>query len=148
MVARRPVTDTFLFVDLTGASASFDAEIRGVLHTYGAELIEAFDHGLTIRVPRVEDALRLALGIAGEAIGRQDSAPVRVGLHTGPAIVNLAERVAELAAAGEVLVTDATRSAAAAEPGVVDFLEFVPRGSRRLRNVRPPVELWAAVPLR
>jgi class 3 adenylate cyclase len=147
MVTPRRVADTFLFADLTGASLSSSAEIRALAHEYGGEEIEATRDSLTIRVPRAGDALRLAIRIAQEASGRPDPSPVRVGLHTGHAVVNLAERVAELAAVGEVLLTGATRSAAAVDPGGVDFVEFVPRDWVRLKNVRQPVEVWAAVPL-
>jgi class 3 adenylate cyclase len=147
MITRRRVAETFLFADLTGASSSLYAEVRALAREYGGEQIEATGDSLTIRVPRAGDALRLAIRVAQEASGRPDPPPVRLGLHTGHAVVNLAERVAELAAVGEVLLTGATRSAAADDPGGVDFVEFVPRDWVRLKNVRQPVELWAAVPL-
>src|SRR3954470_10691071 len=76
---------------------------------------------------------------------------VRVGLHYGPAIerdgdyfgaaVNLAARVSGEASGGEVLLTASTAARAAALAGVL----YEPRGRRALRNVREPVELFAAV---
>lgn len=75
-------------------------------------------------------------------------------MHHGPALeregdwfgatVNLAARVAALAAGGEVLVTSRVREAAAGLEGVT----FEARGERRVRNVTAAVSLFAAVPER
>jgi adenylate cyclase len=76
---------------------------------------------------------------------------VRAGLHHGPAIerdgdyfgatVNLAARVSGLAAGGEVLVTARTAALAPDLEGVF----YEPRGRQTLRNVREPVDVFAAV---
>jgi YHS domain-containing protein len=55
--------------------------------------------------------------------------------------VNLAARVAAVAAGGEVLVTGAVRDGA----GELSGVEFETRGERRMRNVAIPVPLFAAV---
>ena len=76
---------------------------------------------------------------------------VRVGLHHGKAIerdgdyfgaaVNLAARVSGVATGGEVLLTAHTAALAPELEGVF----YEPRGREALRNVRDPVELFAAV---
>lgn len=76
---------------------------------------------------------------------------IRVGMHTGPATereddwfgstVNLAARVAAEAAGGEVLVSDATRSAL---PRPERF-RFRERGRVHLRNISEPVLLFSAL---
>src|SRR5215217_2743171 len=79
-------------------------------------------------------------------------APSRCGsLHHGPAVerdgdyfgaaVNLAARVSAEAAGGEVLVTGHTAALAPQVHGVL----YESRGRRQLRNVREPVELFAAI---
>jgi adenylate cyclase len=72
-------------------------------------------------------------------------------MHHGPAIerdgdyfgaaVNLAARVSAEASGGEVLLTGQTAALAPEMQGVL----YEPRGRRELRNVRGPVELFAAV---
>ena len=57
------------------------------------------------------------------------------------ATVNLAARVSGQAVGGEVLLTGHTAALAPDLDGVL----YEPRGRRRLRNVREPVELFAAV---
>jgi adenylate cyclase len=76
---------------------------------------------------------------------------VRVGLHHGSAIerdddyfgaaVNLAARVSGIATGGEVMLTAQTAALAPDLEGVF----YEPRGREALRNVREPVELFAAV---
>jgi adenylate cyclase len=76
---------------------------------------------------------------------------VRGGLHLGSyverdghffgATVNLAARVSGQAVGGEVLLTGHTAALAHAIDGVL----YEPRGRQLLRNVREPVELFAAV---
>ena len=76
---------------------------------------------------------------------------VRVGLHHGSyverdgdffgAAVNLAARVSGQAVGGEVLLTGHTAALAPDLDGVF----YEPRGRQPLRNVREPVELFAAV---
>ena len=76
---------------------------------------------------------------------------MRVGLNHGSAIerdgdyfgaaVNLAARVSGVATGGEVLLTGQTAALAPDLEGVF----YEPRGREALRNVREPVELFAAV---
>jgi adenylate cyclase len=156
---------TFLFADLAGFAAlteahgdeeaadlvgSFRVQVSEMLPQHGAEQVKTIGDALMILTASATNAVRLAVRIVNEVGGRHRFPAVRVGLHTGPAVareddwfgatVNLASRVSEVAAAGEVLLTDATRSAAAHVEGV----EFSRWDRARFKNVREPVELWAA----
>jgi adenylate cyclase len=74
---------------------------------------------------------------------------VRVGVHTGTAVrrggdwfgsaVNLASRVADLARAGEVLLTDATRHAIEGGLAVREL------GPRSLKHVARPLRVYSPV---
>jgi adenylate cyclase len=159
---------TFLFADLAGFTAlteahgdehaadlvdEFSQRARALLADHGGEEIKVIGDAMMIRVPAAEQAVRLALKLANEVGGRHGFPGVRVGLHTGPAVqrgndwfgatVNVAARVSTVATAGEVLVTDATRAAAAEQ---LDEVEFQSRGTQHFKNVGRPVEVFAAEP--
>jgi adenylate cyclase len=163
--ADQPLSEqTFLFADLVGFTAlteeqgderaadvigSFGARVRRLLPSHGAQEVKALGDGLMIRVRRPAEAVRLGLRIARE-IGAGGLPPVRVGIHTGQALarggdwfggaVNVAARVTATAAGGEVLLTDATRSAVEGDGGI----ELWALGQRRLKNLSRPVELYRA----
>jgi class 3 adenylate cyclase len=109
-------------------SPDFCAAVTAELHAFGATLLIVHD---------------LMPGHGAPA--------VRVGLHHGSyverdgdffgATANLAARVSGQAVGGEVLLTGHTAALAPDLNGVLD----APRGRQRLRNVREPVELFAAV---
>jgi class 3 adenylate cyclase/YHS domain-containing protein len=159
---------TFVFADLAGytalteahgderaadTAAEFCRAVRAVLGDYHAEEIKTIGDALLLRVPNAGDAVHLAARIVADHGARHQSLSVRVGMHTGVAVcrdgdwfgaaVNLAARVSDLAHAGEMVLTAATReeAEAALAPG-----QLQPRGRRRLKNVTDPVELYALVP--
>ena len=94
-------------------------------------------------------AIRCAHAIATD--GRSLGLEVRVGLHTGEVelvgqdvggiTVHIAARVADLAAAGEVLVSSTTKELVAGSG-----LRFVERGTRQLKGISDEWRLFAAVP--
>jgi class 3 adenylate cyclase len=126
--------------------------VSELLPQHGAEQVNTIGDALMIRAAGAAVAVRLAVRIVEGVGGRHRFPAVRVGLHTGPAVareadwfgatVNVASRVADAAAAGEVLFTDATRLAAAD----VEGLEFSYWDLARFKDVRQPVDLWAAAP--
>lgn len=159
---------TFVFADLAGYTAlteahgddqaadvaeEFFASVRELLDDYDAHEIKAIGDALLLRVPGAEQALRLAARILGDLGARHRGLGIRVGMNTGPAVrrgndwfgatVNVAARVADLAAAGEVVMTAATRErvGAAAMPEQLQAL-----GQRELKNVRDPVEIFLLMP--
>lgn len=159
---------TFVFADLAGyttmtevhgddraadTAADFARFVRGVKDDYGAEEVKAIGDALLLRLPDAGQALHLAARLVGDYGARHQTLGVRVGMHTGVAVcregdwfgsaVNVAARVADLARAGEVLLTARTRAAVgdAVLPG-----QLRPRGHQRLKNVSDRVEVLALVP--
>jgi adenylate cyclase len=163
----QPSVSTFLFADIAGYTALTEAhgdeEAADLAHAFsrgmsalaagqGGEVVKTIGDAVMVRHPEPAQAVRLGLVAAREVMAGHGFPTVRVGMHHGPALeregdwfgatVNLAARVAALAAGGEVLVTSRVREAAAELEGVT----FESRGERRVRNVSAAVSLFAAVP--
>ena len=106
---------------------------------------------IMLRIPDPGQAILLGLHITHGLMLGHGAPAVRVGLHHGSAIerdddyfgaaVNLAARVSGVATGGEVLLTAHTAALAPELEGVF----YEPRGREALRNIREPVELFAAV---
>jgi class 3 adenylate cyclase/YHS domain-containing protein len=158
---------TFLFADIAGYTALTEAhgdddaselaiefcrELSDITHERGGEVVKTIGDAVMVRHRDPAQAVELGLIAAHDVISGHGFPAVRVGMHHGPAVaregdwfgatVNLAARVAGLAAGGEVLVTAVVREHAERMPAV--RLEH--RGEHRVRNVPGPVELFAAVP--
>ena len=156
---------TFLFADLAGYTAlteahgderaadlaeAFCERVCSIEGELGGSDVKTLGDAVMSRVPDAGEAIRLGVRIVDE-IGRSHGFPaVRVGMHHGPAVrrgddwfgstVNLASRVADVAEAGQVLLTDAVRAAADVASGIV----IRPFGEQSFKNVSMPVELWTA----
>lgn len=160
-----PQPATFVFADLAGYTAltethgdvpaadlveEFFAVVRAFLRDYPATEVKTIGDAMMLRVSSAADAVALGLRIMGEVGARHGRPGVRVGMHTGTAImrdgdwfgaaVNLAARVASLAGDGDVLLTEATRDAGGGLPGV----NLDRRGLRGLKNIGRPVMIYAA----
>lgn len=160
------VAATFLFADIAGFTAlteahgdeeaaalvaGFCAAVKAELPEFGGTHVKSIGDALMLRISEPADAVSLALRIAHELMPGHGAPAVRVGLHHGPyverdgdffgAAVNLAARVSGQAVGGEVLLTGHTAALARDLDGVL----YEPRGRQALRNVREPVELFAAV---
>jgi class 3 adenylate cyclase len=107
-------------------------------------VIKTIGDAVMIRHSDPSQAVVLGLTAAHEVIAGHGSPAVRVGMHHGPAIersgdwfgatVNLAARVATLAARGEVLLTGAVRDGA----GELEGVEFeTPRRAADPQRGRP-----------
>jgi pimeloyl-ACP methyl ester carboxylesterase len=162
-----PETDrilaTVMFTDLVGsterAAAVGDARWRDLLAEHQASVrrellhfrgheIKTLGDGFLVTFDGPARAIRCAQTIAthGQSLGLE----VRVGLHTGEVelvgrdvggiAVHIAARVADLAAAGEVLVSSTTKELVAGSG-----LQFVDRGARRLKGISDEWRLFAAV---
>lgn len=163
-MAERP-PQTFLFADLAGYTAltevhgdeeavrlidDYCSEVRGLLPAFEAHEVKSIGDALLVRVPRADAAVLLGLRATSEVGSRHGFPAVRVGMHHGPAIerdgdyfgrtVNIAARVAALAAAGEVLVTEEIVNAA----GEVESVRFIERGRHPLKGIDQPVAIYLA----
>jgi class 3 adenylate cyclase/YHS domain-containing protein len=157
---------TFLFADIAGFTALTEAHgdeqaadlvadfceaISAELPACGGEHVKTIGDAILVRIPDPGAAVLLALRITHELMSGHGAPAVRVGLHHGSAVerdgdyfgaaVNLAARVSAEATGGEVLLTGQTAALAPSLDGVY----YEPRGRQELRNVREPVELFAAV---
>jgi class 3 adenylate cyclase/YHS domain-containing protein len=167
MSSREPESGTFVFADIAGYTALTEAHgdadaaelaaqfcraISEVAAASGGEVIKTIGDAVMVRHDVPAEAVTLGLAAAHDVIAGHGFPAVRVGMHHGTAIaregdwfgatVNLAARVAAVAAGGEVLVTGTVRERA----GELEGVEFQSRGEQRIRNVAAPVPLFAAVP--
>jgi adenylate cyclase len=151
---------TFLFADLVGFTALAELEgddralevalalqrrVRGMLEEHAAEQVKTIGDGLMLRCGEPRAAIMLGLRLVEEIDGENGFPPVRVGIHTGPALanegdwygrtVNVAARLCAVAPGGEVMVSESTREAAGSVPGV----DWGDRELHWLRNVSEPV---------
>ena len=152
---------TFLFADLVGFTAlsiergdehaaevatRFQRTVRELAGRHGATVVKSLGDGAMVRAGDACDAVHLGLELAN---GLDGLPPVRVGVNTGPAVerdgdyfgstVNLAARLSQAARGGEVLLTEATRTAARRRRARLEE-----RGARTFRNARDPVVVYAA----
>lgn len=155
---------TFLFADMAGFTALTEAhgdadaaelaarfcrEVRQSL-AEDASVVKTIGDAVMVRCMSPESAVALGVGLTGEDMADHGFPQVRVGIHHGPAVerdgdwygatVNVAARIAGLAAAGEVLLTDAVAAAGPLPAGVV--LEDL--GPQNLRHVGEPVRILRA----
>jgi adenylate cyclase len=164
--SHEPDCGTFVFADIAGytalteahgdadaadLAANFCRAMSDAAANRGGELIKTIGDAVMVRHATPSEAVALGLTAAHEVMAGHGFPAVRVGMHHGPAIerdgdwfgatVNLAARVAAVAAGGEVLVTGAVRD----NTRDLDGVEFESRGEQRIRNVPAPVPLFAAV---
>jgi adenylate cyclase len=160
-------TATFVFADIAGYTALTEAHgdeqaadlvanfveaVSEELPSCGGTHVKTIGDALMLRIPDPGRAVLFAVRITRELLRGHGAPAVRVGLHHGAAIerggdyfgaaVNLAARVAAVAVGGEVLLTAHTAALAPALGGIF----YQPRGRQTLRNIRDPVELFAAIP--
>lgn len=158
---------TFLFADLVGFTALADAEgddraleavlalqrrVHDLLEEHSAEQVKAIGDGLMLRCSDPKAAVTLGLRVVEDVAADGGVPPVRVGIHTGPALardgdwygrtVNVAARLCAVAPGGEVMVSESTRSAAGEMPGV----EWGEQELHWLRNVSEPVATYLVSP--
>ncbi len=165
-MARHP-SPTFVFADLVGytslteasgnqAAADVAREFRRAMsllsREHGAWHVKSMGDGAMIWVPDAGSAVRLAERTLTEVGMRPDLLPVRIGAHTGPAVmrdgdwygsaVNVAARLADVAGPNEAIVSDATQLIA--DDGARSVLCC--RDQVRLRGVPRPIVVWRMAP--
>ncbi len=131
--------------------ADFCDAVRAELPAHGGAHLKTIGDALMLRVTDPGQAVHLGLRITHELMAGHGAPAVRVGLHHGTAVerdgdyfgaaVNLAARVSAVASGGEVLLSAHTAALAPDLDGVI----YEPRGRQALRNMREPIELFAAV---
>jgi adenylate cyclase len=154
----------FLFADISGYSrlselggdeVAADLAIRfaclaaGLAHQHNAEVVKRVGDAVMIHAESASDLIQLGVRMH-EELGSLP--PIHVGIHSGQAVaregdwwgctVNIAARVAAAAAAGQLLITDATRRAAGGRCPV----SLRGRRPLRLKNISIPVKVYEAVP--
>jgi adenylate cyclase len=155
---------TFVFADISGYSlvtalAGDEAAADMALHfmsrattlaaEHDGEVVKGLGDAVMLHADSPIDSIRLALALMDE-FGRDHLPAIHAGVHTGPALrrsgdwwgttVNVAAHVADVAEAGQLLVTKAARAAA----GNMSSISFRGLGSRRLKNIPFPVQVYAA----
>jgi adenylate cyclase len=151
---------TFLFSDLVGFTALTEARgddggaevaldfyqrVRRLLPDHRAEEVKTIGDALMLRCTDPRLAIQLGLRIVTELEAVPGFPPVRVGIHTGPAVaregdwygttVNVAARLCAATGGGQVLVSEATCEAA----GPLRMVELEPPELHWLKNVTDPV---------
>jgi class 3 adenylate cyclase len=163
---RRHPAPTFVFADLAGYTAlterrgdeaaarlarEFQRTMSSLSREHGARQVKSMGDGVMIWAPEAARAVALAIDTVEEVGTRSDLLPVRVGVHTGPAVmrgcdwygstVNVAARLAGEAAPNEVLVSSASWSAACGEL----MLPLTTRRELAMRGVESPIVAWRLI---
>lgn len=158
-------SNTFLFADLAGFTAlteahgdehaaslatEFCTRMRARAADFEGELIKTIGDAVLVRYESASSAIEFGLDILESEGARADFPALRIGMNSGPAVesegdwfgstVNVAARVAAVAAGGEVVLTQATFDQAKE----LEDVEFERLGHRSLRNVSEPVALLRA----
>src|SRR5215208_5383093 len=158
---------SFLFADLVGYTAltetlgndaaadlavDFADEARMLAAEHGAEFIKAMGDAVMVHGCCAAQLVRLAIRLAHGRNATARRPPVRIGIHSGPAVardgdwygtaVNVAARLTDCACGGEVLITGSTGRRVGRDVAC----ELVDQGWRRLRDVMTPVRVYAALP--
>jgi len=158
---------TFLFADLVGFTAltasrgddhaadvalDFHDRARRLLPNHRAEEVKTIGDGLMLRCHDPRLAIQLGLRMVDDLEMIDGFPPVRVGMFTGPAVqrgqdwygttVNVAARLCAAAGGGDVLVGEATATAA----GTLADVAFQDRRLHWLKNVTQPIPARIATP--
>jgi adenylate cyclase len=151
---------TFLFCDLVGFTAltaaegdargaevciEFGERVRPLLPEYRAEQIKSLGDGLMLRSDEPALGITLGIRIVNDLEHVDGFPPVRVGVHTGPAVtrngdwygttVNVAARLCAASGGGQVLVSEAAVGAA----GRLNGIDVGEQRLHWLKNVTEPV---------
>jgi adenylate cyclase len=158
---------SFLFADLVGFTAltaargdetaaelavEFADSVRMLAAEHGVEFVKAMGDAVMVRGADAAEIVALGLRLVHDHPAPSWRPPVRIGVHTGPAVsrdgdwygttVNLAARLTDCAQGGELLLTEDTGR----DMGRCAALELIDQGVRRLRDLPAPVRVFAARP--
>lgn len=155
---------TFLFADLVGFTAftervgdeeaadvavAFQSATACLAGHFGCEVVKSLGDAVMIHGEDAARVVGLALCTASDLAQAGWCPQLRMGVHSGTAVrrgsdwygstVNLAARMAEEAAAGEILLSRTTRELLSGG----DPMTIADRGARSLRNISAPVGVFA-----
>ena len=158
-------THTFMFADLVGFTAftenagdelaadvaiAFQDAARALAADFGCDVVKSLGDAVMIHGDDAARVVALALRIARELATERWCPPLRMGVHSGSAVcrdgdwygaaVNVAARLVDAAAAGEILLSVATRGLLASHGAMT----IAARGVLRFKNVSAPVGVFAA----
>jgi adenylate cyclase len=167
----KPVEGTIVFTDIVGftefTATRGDAEALRLLATQdrlvqsalpdGARIVKELGDGLLMWFPDPVGALHSAFALhrGFEAESSSTGLPlwIRVGMHHGKALqrgadvighdVNVAARIVDVAAPGEVLVSDVVHAGVEPRSAHVCFTEL---GPVVMKGIPGPIRLWRASP--
>lgn len=156
---------TFVFADLAGFTAlteahgdhaaadlvgDFAAKVDSWLPEFGGGDAKTIGDALMLRLDSAPDAVELGLAIVERTADTPRFPEVRVGMNSGTAVsrdgdwfgraVNVAARVAGQAQGCEVLLSANTYEAASH----LETVRFDDAGTKRLRNVSAPLQIYRA----
>jgi class 3 adenylate cyclase len=160
---RRQAAPTFVFADLAGYTAlteehgdeaavrvahEFRRAMRALSRKHGAWQVKSMGDGVMIWAPDAGHAVALSRDVVDKIGARSDLLPVRIGVHTGPAVmrgsdwcgsaVNVAARLTPQAEPNDVLISATTREAMESDPA----RGLVWRREATLRVVERPIVVW------
>lgn len=125
----------------------FDELVRELLEQHGGTLVKQIGDAVMLVFTEPGQAVRFAVGLDATAAKEPNFPALRAGIHCGPVLyrvgdyvgntVNLASRIAALAQANEILVTEAVAEAAV-EAGIT----IVPAGEHELAGFEGRVWVW------
>ena len=160
---RRQRAPTFVFADLAGYTAlteeqgdlaaaelaqMFRRAMRALARKHGGWQVKSMGDGVMIWTPEAAPAVELAADAVREIGTAPGLLPVRIGVHTGPAVmrgldwygsvVNVAARLADQAEPNQALISGTTVQAAMGE------LSRPPKAQREIvvRGVERPIVAW------
>jgi adenylate cyclase len=156
---------TFLFADLVGYTAftedagdelaadvaiAFQDAARALAADFGCDVVKSLGDAVLIHGCDAARVVALALRIARELASERWCPALRMGVHSGTAVcrdgdwygaaVNVASRLVDAAAEGEILISVATRELLASHGAMT----IADRGVLRFKNVAAPVGVFAA----
>ncbi|KRB76955.1 hypothetical protein ASE01_09295 [Nocardioides sp. Root190] len=137
--------------------AAHDRVLRTRIERYRGQVVKTAGDGFMVAFRDAEAACRAALGIQRDlprevTLRRHGPILVRIGIHTGQVVardgdyfgrnVAMAARVADLAAGGEILVSDAVREALDDDAAVI----LVERDTVELKGLAGEHVVWEILP--
>ncbi len=156
---------TFLFADLVGftsfteqvgdeaaadVAVAFQQAASHLAADYGCEVVKSLGDAVMIHGDEAPRVVGLALAIGRDLQDESWCPAVRMGVHSGSAVrragdwygatVNVASRLVDAAAPGEVLISVKTRDLLASH----DAMRIADLGARSFKNVGKPLGVFAA----